>query len=268
MLLITHQVARRLEMAEAEDGLAGVNAQIALNPVAEATCEPSMGGYLLFVGAGSPLTHALGLALEGPVTENDVKRMEEFYRVRGSGVAVDVSPYSDASLLEILTKRGYRISEFANVLVRQITPGEQIPESLGSPLTRLAVPSEADLYAKTVVCGFFGREEMTSEERNLGQVLFAMPDALAYFAVIDGIVAGCGQMGIHSGVATCFGDSTLLAHRRRGAHSAVIRARLAEAGARGCDLITAGTQPGSISQRDFERHGFQVAYTKVTMVLD
>jgi hypothetical protein len=268
MLLITHQVARRLEMAEAEDAVASVHAQTALNPAAEAMCEPSMGGYLLFVGAGSPLTHALGLGLDGPVTEKDVKQMEEFYSTRGSGVTVDVSPYSDASLLEILTKRGYRISEFANVLVRQITPDEQIPESQGLPSTRLAVPSDAELYAKTVVSGFFGREDVTLEERNLGRVLFAMPGALAYFAVIDGTAVGCGQMGIHHGVATCFGDGTLLAYRRRGAHSAVIRARLAEAVARGCDLITAGTQPGSISQRDFERQGFQVAYTKVTMVLD
>jgi hypothetical protein len=59
-----------------------------------------------------------------------------------------------------------------------------------------------------------------------------------------------------------------MAYRRRGAHSAVIRARLVEAAARGCDLITAGTLPGSVSQRDYERQGFQVAYTKATMVLD
>jgi len=50
---------------------------------------------------------------------------------------------------------------------------------------------------------------------------------------------------------------------RRGAHAALIRARLAEAAARGCDLITAGTQPGSTSQRDYERQGFLVAYTKI-----
>ena len=127
---------------------------------------------------------------------------------------------------------------------------------------------EADLYAETVVRGFFGRDEVSAEEHNLGRILASMPGTLMYFALVDGVPAGCGQMAFHSGVATCFGDSTLTAYRRRGAHAAVIRARLAEAAVRGCDLITAGTQPGSISQRDYERQGFQVAYTKVTMVLD
>ena len=39
-----------------------------------------------------------------------------------------------------------------------------------------------------------------------------------------------------------------------------------EAAARGCDLATASTLPGSGSQRNYERTGFQVGYTKVTMV--
>ena len=46
----------------------------------------------------------------------------------------------------------------------------------------------------------------------------------------------------------------------------LIAARLNEALARGCDLATASTLPGSGSQRNYERMDFQVVYTKVTMV--
>src|SRR3954452_22225492 len=267
MLFITHQLVRRLELAETEDGLGCVAAQSQLDPGSGATSEPLAGGQLLFAGIDSPLTHALGLGFEG-VTDADVERMEEFYRSRGSGVTVDVSPYADGSLLETLTKRHYRLSEFANVLVRQIHPGEQIPELPGTPPIRLAADSESELYAGTVIRGFFGRDEVTKEELNLGRTLFAVPGTQCYFAILDEVAAACGQVGFHAGVATCFGDSTLASYRRRGAHAALIRARLAEASARGCDLITAGTQPGSVSQRDYERQGFQVAYTKATMVLD
>ena len=63
MLSITHHLARRLEMAEAEDGVACVEAQRLLDPESGAISEPFLGGYLLFVGAGSPFTHALGLGL-------------------------------------------------------------------------------------------------------------------------------------------------------------------------------------------------------------
>jgi hypothetical protein len=269
MFPITHYVARRLEKAEAEDGAAGVQGQLSLDPESGATCESvASGGYLLFTGSGSPLTHALGLGLDGPVTEEAVQRMEEFFHSRDSGITVDVSPYSDGSLLEILTGHGYRISEFSTVLVRPLGPEEQIREVPSLPSTRVAAALEADLYAETVVRGFFGRDEVTAEERNLGRVLFAMPGNLSYFAILDDAVAGCGQMAIHDRVATCFGDSTLVSYRQRGAHAALIRARVREAARHGCDLITAGTQPGSISQRDYERQGFQVAYTKVTMVLD
>jgi hypothetical protein len=40
---------------------------------------------------------------------------------------------------------------------------------------------------------------------------------------------------------------------------------LNEALVESCDLAMASTQPGSVSQRNYERAGFQVVYTKVTM---
>lgn len=266
MLSITNELVRRLESAEAEDGAACVHAQKQLNPEAGAQCEPFSSGYLLFVSTDSPLTHALGLGFNGAITEEDVNRMESFFRDRGAAVTVDVCPFADFSLVETLTQRGYKISEFANVMVRGIAAGEQVPEIAGGPQVRLADHSEAVLYGDTVVRGFFGRDEVTPEESNLGRVLFHMPDTLAYFGVMDNLPVSCGQMAIHNGVASCFGDSTLLAYRKRGAHTAIIRARVGEAAAKGCDLITAGVSPGSTSQRDYERVGFQVAYTKLTMV--
>ncbi len=66
-------------------------------------------------------------------------------------------------------------------------------------------------------------------------------------------------------MVTLFADSTLPGHRRAGLHCELIAARLNEALARGCDLATASTLPGSGSQRNYERMGFEVAYTKVTL---
>ncbi|MEO8125765.1 MAG: GNAT family N-acetyltransferase [Bryobacteraceae bacterium] len=265
MLSITHHLARRLELAEAEDGSACAQADQLLNPGSDAISEPFLGGYLVYAGAGSPFTHALGLGLSGSVTEADIEHMETFYRSRGAGITVDLSPYADPTLLENLAKRNYKATDFVTVLARQLSAGDM---AAGEPTVRPAEASEASRYAETVVRGFFGRDEVSPEEQHLGRILAALPSASAYFAMVDGVPAGCGQLAFHGGTATCFGDSTLTGYRRRGAHSALIRARIAAAARGGCDVITAGTQPGSISQRDYERQGFQVAYTKVTMVLD
>jgi hypothetical protein len=47
--------------------------------------------------------------------------------------------------------------------------------------------------------------------------------------------------------------------------SALIAARLAAATAAGCHLAMACTAPGTASQRNYERAGFRVAYTKAML---
>jgi GNAT superfamily N-acetyltransferase len=58
----------------------------------------------------------------------------------------------------------------------------------------------------------------------------------------------------------------MLGFRGAGLQGALIRERLRAAVEEGCDLATASTLPGSVSQRNYERNGFQVAYTKAILV--
>ena len=64
---------------------------------------------------------------------------------------------------------------------------------------------------------------------------------------------------------TLFADATIARYRRLGLQRELIAARLNEALALGCDLVTASTLPGSASQRNYERMGFEVVYTRVTL---
>jgi hypothetical protein len=50
--------------------------------------------------------------------------------------------------------------------------------------------------------------------------------------------------------------------RRRGLQSALIRARMRYAAEHGCDLAMLVAEPGSHSQRNAERRGFRIAYTR------
>lgn len=63
-------LARRIEAAEAAKGFC----------VARAVAELFLGGCALFGGVGSPLTHALGIGMQGPAAGEEFDRMEAMPR--------------------------------------------------------------------------------------------------------------------------------------------------------------------------------------------
>ena len=250
-------LARRLEAAEA------VNARGCTAATPGATFLDTGGGCAIFVGAESPLTQAIGLGLNGPVSEQEVDSLEAFFRSRGARISLDFCPLADPGLLEILGRRGYRATEFNNVLVKRLSGAEIVI----APRVRRALAGESDLWSHTVGRGFFDQGDLTTEEMDVGRAIFAMPGALCYLAVGNsGEPAGGGALAARDGLATLFADSTIAGFRRQGLHRELISARLNEAIALGCDTATASTLPGSASQRNFERLGFEVVYTKVTFV--
>jgi GNAT superfamily N-acetyltransferase len=189
--------------------------------------------------------------------------LEDFFRRRGARVTIDFCPLADPALLEMLHHRGYRPTEFNNVLVRWLASATTPP----APRVQPAAPSQRDAWSHTVGCGFFERPALSLEEMEIGRAIFSMPGALCYLARTEsGELAGGAALAAHGGLATLFADSVMPVYRRRGFHRELIAARLHNALAQGCDLATASTLPGSASQRNYERLGFQIAYTKVTLV--
>jgi GNAT superfamily N-acetyltransferase len=250
-------LARRLEAAEA------VNARGCSASAPGAEFLDIAGGCAIFVGAASPLTQAVGIGLDGPVSEAEVAALESFFRARNARAAIDLCPLADPALLEILGQRGYRATEFNNVLVKRLAGAEIVL----AQRVRRALAGEDDLWSHTVGRGFFDQGDLTTAEMDVGRAIFAMPGALCYLAAGEaGAPAGGGALAVRGGLATLFADSTIAAFRRRGLHRELISARLNEAIAQGCDTATASTLPGGASQRNYERLGFEVVYTKVTLV--
>jgi hypothetical protein len=89
-----------------------------------------------------------------------------------------------------------------------------------------------------------------------------------FLARVGAEPAGAGALWIDGEVAALFSTATRTPFRRRGVHGALLHARLAAAIAAGCEWATVQTVPGSDSQRNVERHGFAVAYTKPTLARD
>ena len=130
-------------------------------------------------------------------------------------MTIDLCPLADPGLLAALGDRGYRATEFNNVLVKRLAGSEMV----FTPRVRRAIAGEAELWAHTVGHGFFEQAELTSEEMDVGRAIFAMPGALCYLAVSEsGEPAGGGAAAMRDGLATLFADSTLSQFRRRGLH--------------------------------------------------
>ena len=87
-----------------------------------------------------------------------------------------------------------------------------------------------------------------------------------YVALRDGVFAGGGSLRIAEGIGQLTGAATAPAHRRQGVQTALLSARLADAAAAGCDIAVVTTQPGSRSQQNVQRQGFDLLYTRAVLV--
>ena len=85
-------------------------------------------------------------------------------------------------------------------------------------------------------------------------------------AMVDGEVAGGGNMRLHEGVAQLCGAATRPRFRRRGLQTAMLHARLRHAADAGCDIAVVTTEPGSKSQQNVQRAGFALLYTRAVLV--
>jgi len=249
-------LARRLEAAEAANDVDCTLAQPG------SAVETFGGGWAIFAGAASPLTRAIGIGLDGPVGDAEVRRLEEFFHSRGAGVSIDFCPLANPGLLEILSRRGFRPAEFNNVVVRALAGAVPYAEE---PIVERSGDGES--WARIVGLGFFELPELSADEMEVGRAIFRSRKAECYVARLPGGEPAAGAaLSVRDGTAVLFADSTLPGCRRRGLHAALIRRRLNAALAQGCDLAAATVFPGSASQRNYERLGFQVAYTKVLLI--
>jgi len=257
-------LARRLEMAHAWRSVKYARAQLVWRPETHSTVQPVAGGFAVFAGDGSPLNRAVGLGLHGPVTDTDLQHVEQFYLSRQATPRIDLCPLADASLLALLRERGYLLEHFFNVMARPLS-NEDAAAPTEIHVTQ-AAPEEAELWIRTTAQGFTGQDNPPQADLDILVPNFYSQDATCFFAWVGDQPAGGGAMFIHENVAELGGASTRPAFRKRGVQTALLRARLAAARKAGCDLAVSMTEPGSNSQRNMERAGFRLAFTKASMV--
>jgi hypothetical protein len=97
----------------------------------------------------------------------------------------------------------------------------------------------------------------------LAQVSTRRADSASFPAELEGRPVATGALSLCEGVALFAGASTVPEARGRGAQTSLLDARLRYAAERGCDLAMMCALPGTASQRNAERQGFSIAYTRI-----
>ena len=122
---------------------------------------------------------------------------------------------------------------------------------------------EAQRWADVAAQGWSEMAELADFIRDLSLVSAERERGVSFFAQLDGEPIATGGISLGDGIALMAGASTIPAQRKQGAQLALLEARLQYAAAHGCDLAMMCAAPGSASQRNAERQGFRIAYTRI-----
>jgi len=267
MQFVDNALARRFESCEEIPQVMYARIFRNTRPEIGAAEEEICGGHMTFAGLGSPIGRVTGAGFARPLTKEDVDRIENFYCERKAPSQVDLTPLHRPEVFEMFKERRYAIAELNNVLYRKLEPGEEYPPPPNGCDIRRSHPEEAEITGKIVETAFFP-EGAPEGFRGLIAPLYQIDNALAFLATVDSkpVACGTGLVVSEHKVFALGGAGTLAEYRGRGLQTALLRARMQAAQHAGCEYAVVVTQGGTTSQRNAERLGFRVAYSKVTVI--
>jgi len=232
------------------------------------------GGVALCGAPGSPFNKVLGLGLGTAVADADLDAIDEFYDQRSVASQVELCPLAAPGLALRLAARGYALQGFENQLAR-VLDGADLDAPGANPALDVAPTSslaDEEQWIDAIASGFARGDQLAAHDVVLAQGdlrgpmrAFQHPSFVRYLVRSGSQPVGGGAAYIIDGVVGLTGTATVPSHRGRGVQHAVVARMLRDAVGR-ADLAMATVEPGSQSQRAFERFGFRVIYTRAVFV--
>jgi GNAT superfamily N-acetyltransferase len=234
---------------------------------------PIAGGVASFAEDGSPFNKVAGLGFHGVPSLASLDGIEQAFAACRSPVQIELAHLADPAIGNLLTERGYRLVSFENVLgrtldgeFRRVTPPGVDVLPIGDDEFEAWLGVVVDGVAHPDTQGVPTHEEFPREVVEKAERDFGAAGVKRYIALCDGVFAGGGSLRLSDGIAQLTGAATAPAHRRRGVQTALLAARLGDAKAAGSDVAVVTTQPGSKSQQNVQRRGFDLLYTRAILV--
>jgi len=235
-------------------------------------CWPIAGGAAALAVPGSPFNKlgGLGFGVDAALDEDTLAAVEAEFARRAVPLQVELATLAAPSLLATLTRRGYTLVGCEHVLGRALTPGEHYQGTPGVEVA-LCTPDGFVPWLDAVLTGFslsdgssagppedFPRDVLAADLTDM----HTLEGFTFWQATRASALAGGASLRVCDGVAQLYGAATLPEHRRHGVQTALLYARLRAAAAQGADLATVTTQPGSKSQHNAQRQGFELLYAR------
>ena len=262
MVFADRELAERLEAAEGYACAQFAEARKRQFPECGSEWMRCAGATVVFDSVGAPTTQTFGLGLFEKLTPTALDEIERFFLDRGAEVMHEVCPFAGAATLDLLCARGYQPFEISNVIYRAIdADAGELPKNIG---VRVIDADEAPLWSDISARGWTHEHpELAGFAREMGAIIAAREQSPCFLAEIDDVAGAAGALILHEGVALFGGAATVPELRCRGLQAALLRARMQYAAEHGCDLAMMVAEAGSSSQRNAERRGFRVAYTRL-----
>lgn len=212
--------------------------------------------------SGSRLVnHVIGLGREAPPTGEELDSIAAFYKGIGVQYAVAVPDSAEGNGLgSVLLERGF-VEDYAWAKFRRsVEPADPVEtefrvEEIGS--------EHAETFGEIVTCGF----DVPGALASWFAAVVGQEGWRFYIAFADSIPAATGALFVERGQGWLSFAATRPEFRRRGAQSALLERRIADARSAGCTSLV--TETGEIvdgkpsnSYRNILRAGFEVAYRR------
>jgi ribosomal protein S18 acetylase RimI-like enzyme len=267
-------MAARIDRAEARMCAEFAHLVGSRSPGARVTTMPLAGGLAVYAGPGAPMNKVIGVGLGDALDAGALGEVEAEWESRREAVRVELSTLDDGAAARMLTARGYRLLGFENVLGRRLAASDAVAPGTGGPEIVTAPDADLERWIEITLDAFaqpdagplpteeHPRDELAAVFRDISR----MSGVTRYLAMVAGKTAAAASLRFDGPLAQLTGAATLAPFRRRGLQTALTARRLADAQRAGCDLAVVTTSPGSKSQENAQRHGFELLYARAILV--
>jgi hypothetical protein len=195
-------------------------------------------------------------------TPDDLALLPEimaFYQQHNAQILLDLNPYTIPAYWDkphMLYQLAHQYGMFQAVFHQMLygVPTVDVPATPEHIVIKAVDVTNIADFERTYETVWGGGKEIS--------VLVGQPNFRCYLAYIDGQAAALGVVHIKNGAASMANALTRPDMRGKGCQTALLYHRIKQAALEGCNLLVSQCAPGSTSQNNQLRAGFQVAGTK------
>ncbi len=196
---------------------------------------------------------------------DNLDEIVDFYTNKGISARFEVTPgNASTDLFRKLSSLGYFQSGFHTALYRPLPTEEPALSGADTAVKIEEISLENfDIFGELYTRGFGMPAAFKDYVTANNKVLAESDNWTFYLAHVGGEPAGIGVLYVKNDVATLAASATVPEFRNKGVQTALIQKRMQQATDKGCRYLVGQAAFGSVSQKNMERAGLNVAYTNV-----